>query len=347
MNNIITNRIFLRNYLVFMLVVALVHFILFHFRYNIGLLNAFTDAMLSIALLDFMLLSMWWVVRFARSDALTSFSSIRNSVLAGFFIVLTWLFLSRWLLELMFQTQHEYLEFLKQSQPLRFIAGLFVACLVYLSFFLSLYRRSVIEALERENQLRMLVQKTELQALKNQLNPHFIYNSLNSISSLTLYSPDKAREMVGLLSDFLRTALRQDAMQKVSLQQELDNISLYLQIEKIRFEEKLQWEFHIPRECMSMQLPVMILQPLVENAVKHGVQHSAQTSPLQIIAEMQESKLQVLVQNNFDPDFHRFKGEGVGVENVRNRMKVIYGKKDLVQIHVDGKEFKVNMQFPQ
>ena len=344
--NLVFNKIFLRNYLVFAMVVSLVLFVLIYFRYKIPVLFSVTDAIISVFVLCAMLLSLYFVVKFARTDSLTSLTSISNSIFAGLLIVTAWLFLSRWILDQLFYNYHLYLDFLHTSQALRFIAGLFLAGMVYLSFFLIIYQESVKEAIQRESELRELVRKTELQALKNQLNPHFIYNTLNSISSLTIYSPEKARDMTALLSDFLRIALRQDAMQMSQLKDELNNISLYLQIEKVRFEEKLKWEFRVDEQHMAYKLPVMILQPLVENAVKHGVQQSPEPGPVKVISHMKEGLLELKVENTFDAAFQRFKGEGVGLENVRNRLRVIYGRSDLIVTEARDGKFSVVMKIP-
>ncbi|MBW6537318.1 MAG: histidine kinase [Mariniphaga sp.] len=344
--NIVFNTIFLRNYLVFATVVSLVWFALIHFRYDIPAGFAAADAVVSVFVLCAMLLSLYFVVKFARTESLTSLISIRNSVFAGLLIVGVWLFFTRWTLDQLFYNYHLYSDFLFASQALRFIAGLFLAGMVYLSFFLAVYQESVKEAIERESELRELIRKTELQALKNQLNPHFIYNTLNSISSLTMYSPEKAREMTALLSDFLRIALRQDAMQMAHLKDELSNISLYLQIEKVRFEEKLTWEFRVDEQHMAYKLPVMILQPLVENAVKHGVQQSPEPGPVKVISSMKEGILELKVVNTFDAGFHRFKGEGVGLENVRNRLRIIYGRSDLISTGAKDGIFTVVMRIP-
>ena len=344
--NLVFNKTFLRNYLVFALVVSLVLFVLIHFRYEIPVLFAATDAAVSVFMLCAMLLSLYFVVKFARTDSLTSLTSIRNSVFAGLLIVTAWLFLTRWILDHLFYNYHLYSDFLYVSQALRFVAGMFLAVMVYLSFFLTIYQESVRDAMQRESELRELIQKTELQALKNQLNPHFIYNSLNSISSLTIYSPEKARQMLGLLSGFLRIALRQDAMQMNSLSDEIKNAGLYLQIEKVRFEDKLSWKFDVKEEHMNLAVPVMIFQPLFENAVKHGVQQCPNPGPVKLKTQMKNNILEIHIENTFDLGFQRFKGEGVGLENVRNRLRLIYGRTDLLKAGVRDEIFRATISIP-
>jgi two-component system, LytTR family, sensor kinase len=337
---------FLRNYLIITFIISLLCFFLLTYYYSITYSIAFVDSVFSSFSLALILLGLGYVVKFARNNSLTSFSSIRNSLIASVLLVLFWTSLSGHVLYYLFQSQTLYIDFLHESLVLRFIAGIFFACMVYLSFFLDVYQKTVKKSLEVEKDLRMMVQKTQLQALKNQLNPHFIFNSLNSISSLTLHSPDKAREMVVMLSDFLRIALRQDAMQKTTLSQELDYNSLYLKIEKIRFEDKLTWEFQVPEEHLAYQVPVLILQPLFENAVKHGIQQNAGPGNILFSSRINNHCLDLYVQNTLDSKFQKFKGEGVGIENVRNRLALIYDGAANLWINSKPNFFEVHLCIP-
>lgn len=336
----------MRNYLAFAMVVSLSVFLVFYNYYDLPWLQAAVDATLSVFILCIMLLSFYFVVRFARTDALTSFTSIRNSTIAGVLLVTVWFFLTQFVLEFLFKNDIAYTDFLYQSQRLRIVGGGVITSWVYMTFFLLLYEKMVKEVSQRENELVMLLQKTELQALKNQLNPHFIYNSLNSISSLTLYSPEKAREMTSLLSDFLRIALRQDAMQMSELANELKNLDLYLKIEKVRFEEKLNWHFNVDEAHLNCKVPVMILQPLLENAVKHGIQQSPQPGTIELSTQIIKNSLLITISNPFDPDFQRFRGEGVGMDNIHNRLRLIYGRTNLLKVEVNENIFRVDLQIP-
>ncbi len=342
----IFNKSFLRNYMIFYIVVAFSYFILITIVYEMEFLPAVIDVLISGVLLFGMLLGLWYVVRFARSDSISASSSIRNSILAGGIIVSAWVFLSNFILQNLFKDNLLYLSFLGQSMSVRFLSGLFIAGVVYLSYYLTLYRQSAVEAVMRENELKDLVQKTELQALKNQLNPHFIYNSLNSISALTIYDPAKAREMVGLLAGFLRVSIRQDSLEKIPLAEEINNIELYLNIEKVRFEDKLSWHFNISENHLKFMLPTLILQPLFENAVKHGVRQSAEKKPVIMTSQISSKCLVITVENSYSPEFTKYKGEGVGLENIRNRLRIIYARNDLLEITSSANIFLVKVQFP-
>lgn len=339
-------KLFIRNYLILVIAMSLLHFGLLFGHYGLGFGIAFTDAFISNSLLYLFLLGLWFVVRFAPSDKLTAFSSVLNASVAGIILLAFWLLTSTYLLEWFLGFSDSYLSFLEQSLVIRFFGGVFVAIIVYLSFYLGIYQQSVTDALQRENELKILVQKTELQALKNQLNPHFIYNSLNSIGSLTITHPAKAREMVVMLSDFLRYALKKDAMQLTTLENELEHIRLYLQIEKIRFEEKLLYEFGIVPEHLNQKLPVLILQPLFENAVKHGVQQSSEPITIGMKTTVSDRFFEIQIWNHFDADFNPPKGEGIGIENIRNRLSLIYHNPQLLSLVRKDNLFTAILRLP-
>jgi two-component system, LytTR family, sensor kinase len=344
-NFIFTLR-FLRNYLLFTMVVIIAWFLPVHFGLGIDFIPAATDALFSVIPLNLVLLALWFVVKFARSESLSSSSSIRNSSVAAVMIVLGWLFFTRLVLKTIFSADTDYVDFLILAQPVRFVAGLFIAGLLYLSFYLTLYRQNAEELLKRENELKVRIHETRLQALKNQLNPHFIFNCLNSISSLTVHDPLKAREMLILLSEFLRNALRHDISSLVTLEKEIGNIELYLQIEKVRFEERLNWEFRISDETRNIPVPALILQPVFENAVKHGIQQSTRKEPIRLTCVQRPEYTMITVENSYDPGFSGFRGEGIGLENIRNRLRLIYDKHDLLKVRATNGTFSVEIQIP-
>lgn len=346
-NQILFSSLFLRNYIIFGFFVMAWHFALLYFRFEFSLIRSIADALIFNILLDTFLLAIWFVVRFGKSESITSFNSLVNSILTAILLVLLATFSSHFILSAIFYSDPEFISYLKGSIPLKNTVGFFMAALVFLSFYLSIYQRSVQRAIERENELKVLVEKTQLQALKNQLNPHFIYNSLNSINSLTVYDPDKARQMIDHLSRFLRVALKQDSMALDTLEREIKNIELYLHIEKVRFEERLNWTIQIHDDHKQTKVPSLILQPLVENAVKHGAQQNADSSEIKITSQIVNSMLQIRIENSFDPSFQRFKGEGVGLENIRNRMKLIYGKNELFKIETQQKVFVAILNIPE
>lgn len=305
------------------------------------------DSIFSPLLFFIILLALWYVVRFSGGYSAEAPDKLFGTLLASMVLLAVWAYFSTLVVETLTRFESGYAHFLKDILWVRVLSGFlfaFIVNLLFYNFFLIRYSR---EARGRENELKDLVQRTELQALKNQLNPHFIYNSLNSISSLTLTAPEKAREMVIRLSDFLRYALKQDAMQMTSLKKELENIESYLQIEKVRFGDRLKYCLDIDPESSGQAIPVMLLQPLFENAVKHGVQNS--TEPVEIILELEKTpgEIKLKVSNTFDGQFARFRSEGVGLENIRNRLRLIYGNGNLLSVKADAGLFTASLSLPQ
>lgn len=179
--------------------------------------------------------------------------------------------------------------------------------------------------------------QAQLKMLRYQLNPHFLFNTLNSISTLVLDRQNNvANQMVQGLSAFLRHSLDSDPMQRVTLKQELDALNLYLGIEKIRFAERLAVETRIAPECYSALLPSMLLQPLVENAIKYAIARVVEGGRLEIRAERKDGQLVLVVSDNGPgcPDFDQPNGDGcgVGLKNTRERLRVLYGGAQSVDV---------------
>ena len=190
------------------------------------------------------------------------------------------------------------------------------------------------------------MKETELKMLRSQINPHFLFNSLNSISSLTITDPEKARTMVVKLSDFMRYALSRKDEQPVSLQSELENIRLYLDIEKVRFGEKLTTDETIDADCLEKKIPVMLLQPLYENAVKHGVYES--TGGVRIKTEIKKSDkfLEITIENNYDISPSTRKGTGTGLLNVARRLELYYKRKASIDTTKNDGIYTVKLYLP-
>ena len=171
----------------------------------------------------------------------------------------------------------------------------------------------------------------QLKMLRYQLNPHFLFNTLNANSTLILdRDATTANRMVQSLSAFLRHSLDNDPLQRVTLKQELDSLRLYLDIEKVRFAERLRIEYEIEPECYSALLPGLLLQPLIENAIKHAVAKRVEGGTLEISARRERDMLELRVADD-GPGSPRFdtaltqEGNGVGLVNTHQRLLVLYG----------------------
>jgi two-component system, LytTR family, sensor kinase len=184
--------------------------------------------------------------------------------------------------------------------------------------------RQTMEAARLNEQLH----RARLEALRRQIEPHFLYNSLNAISGLVRDNrADDAVEMIVALSEFLRGAAVESNQAQVSLQQELEYLGQYLQIQKARFPERLQVSLDIPAELLHVQVPILILQPLVENAIKHGISKRVQGGAIQVSARYDDGHLKLSVANDGPPLSSAWEtgSAGIGISNLRTRLEIMYG----------------------
>lgn len=188
-----------------------------------------------------------------------------------------------------------------------------------------------------------LARDAELKALRSQINPHFLFNSLNSISALTMSDPKAARRMTELLAEFFRKSLDAGKKEFVTLKEELELASYYLDIERIRFGKRLAVDVQVDEECLNKSVPPLILQPLVENSVKHGIAHLIDGGTIAIRAACGKRSLTVTIENPCDPDRPKGKGNRLGLENIRNRLQAIYDSKGDVFVEEESCNFRVNV----
>ena len=192
----------------------------------------------------------------------------------------------------------------------------------------------------------LLAREAELKALRAQLDPHFLFNSLNSISSLTGSDPSAARKMCLLLADFLRDTLRLGAAQRITLREELNIVERYLSIEQVRLGARLNVLKEIGQDALGAKVPALILQPLAENAVLHGIAHLLEGGTVTIRAQTQHSMLLVWVTNPCDPDRPRHKRGGFGISLVRQRLQSQFGLAGQLEITEEKGEFIAKVSLP-
>lgn len=242
---------------------------------------------------------------------------------------------------------YRYSTFFNETILWRIIIGMLIYSVFVIYHYTLLYYQSYREKVEHEAKLKTHVVEAELRNLRFQINPHFIFNSLNSISSLTISNPQKAREMTILLSDFLRYALAKSESNFNSIREELKNVNLYLSIEKIRFGDKFNYIQIVPAEVLDFEIPSMILQPIFENAIKHGVYESLEPIQIKLECEKRAEHLSIRIKNNYDPEISQNKGEGVGLKNIKERLKLIYGLEGLLSTKKEKNLFVVEILIPQ
>ncbi len=201
---------------------------------------------------------------------------------------------------------------------------------------------------KRKAEAEQLARDAELYNLRQQLQPHFLFNSLNSINALIGFKPDEARRMIHQLSDFLRGTLKKDDQQQVPLTEELQHLNLYLDIEKVRFGYRLQTEISCDERSGQAILPSMLLQPIVENAIKFGLYDTIGDVVVSIRAEMDGNYLIMMVQNPYDPQTSRpKKGTGFGLRGVQRRLYLLFARNDLMETHANDNIFTTIIKVPQ
>ncbi len=288
--------------------------------------------------------SIWYIVKFDGIKETDWLWTALYHFVGATILNAIWLYLGYIIVKIF---DESLLTHLNKTLPSRILFG-YVFYAVYVVFFYAVnYYQTLKEKIKREAELKSLIREAELSALKSQINPHFLFNSLNSISSLTISNPTKAQEMVINLSTFMRYSLLHDQEDTVSLEKELDNIKLYLGIEKIRFGKKLNTIFEVEDNCFNAQIPNMILQPLYENAIKYGVYEA--TGPVSITTNCQARSNHILItlENEYEADSIKNRGEGIGLRNIRQRLDLIYGNPDLLRIIDNKTSFKVELIIPQ
>ena len=181
--------------------------------------------------------------------------------------------------------------------------------------------------------LEAAVKELELKTIKAHINPHFIFNALNSIRALVDENPERARQAITELSNILRSSMQAEKMETVPLQQELDIVKDYLALEHMRFEERLSIEMDIDEDTLNQPVPPMMLQTLVENAIKHGISRQINGGLIKVISEFNDHHHEIIVQNSGSLNGHGHeKKEGFGIKSTQDRLNLLYQGKAQFQI---------------
>jgi len=328
------------------ILLAGIQFSILIFQYHFPLEIALADSLVFNLLFALIGLPMWFIVRYSSPSSRTQFNIFFNHFTSLVLLIVIWIGVGYSILSLMFNDETAYNDFLTVSIPMRLISGVLLYFLVGMTFYLLIYNFNLQEKLKMEARLNTLLKETELNMLKSQINPHFLFNSLNSISSLTVTNPGKAREMIIKLSDFLRYSVSSGANSLTPLSQELENIKRYLEIEKIRFGDKLIYDLRVDEKCKNQNIPVMLLQPLYENAIKHGVYESTNQVRIETECKVEPGFTEISIVNDFDPDSKPRIGAGVGLNNIRERLRLTYRRNDLLKTWTEENRYFVRLKIP-
>ncbi|HEX2921086.1 MAG TPA: histidine kinase [Bacteroidales bacterium] len=319
--------------------------LLFYFAYGSFVNISIADSVISLLIYSGIALSLWYPFKYFNTGPKRILTIVSNLVITGVITIGLWILVTKLVMSTAFG-ENNYILFWDSTFVYRMASGVFIYGLIMLSYFLAETLSNLTEKNAREARLESIVKETELRLLRSQINPHFLFNSLNSISSLTITDPEKAREMIVKLSELMRYSLSRKDEQPVSLRSELENLMLYLDIEKIRFGERLVTEENIENECLDFKIPVLLLQPLFENAIKHGVYESSE--PIRIITSVRRTyeHIEITVTNNFGDSPSLSKGTGTGLANVARRMELQYGKNATMKTTKENGTFKVSLYMP-
>ncbi|NQU87084.1 MAG: histidine kinase [Mariniphaga sp.] len=331
-------------YAVFWLVISIANVFLQWLGYNIPPDKAVVNVISSVSLFAIIGTAIWFVVRFSKFENNAYGRFITWHLIAASVIVILWLYIGVVITKMFYPLPDDWND---TELPARIFGG-YMLYVIYVVFFYAItYYQNFKDKVSKESELKALVKEAELHALKSQINPHFLFNSLNSISSLTMSDPQKAQEMVINLSSIMRYSLKYGQNEVVTFGTEIENIKLYLHIEKVRFGSKLNPVFNIEDDCLKGKIPNMILQPIFENAIKYGVYEA--TEPVDIITTCRtiDDFLEITIYNTYDPEVLHKKGEGIGLRNIRDRLQIIYNNPGLINVKDLNNTFTVTLMIPQ
>jgi signal transduction histidine kinase len=306
--------------------------------------TSLADSLVSVGLLAAGSYVIWTILRFYRPSG----SKIMQVVAWCVVISAGAWALSVGTLRMVFSSEPGYLEFLTNTLLVRYLFSFVMVTLMGAAGWVIYFIRNRQEEQARLSATEKLAREAELSMLRRQLQPHFLFNSLNSINALIAVDPEKARNMVHQLSDFFRGSLKKDGDQLVTLAAELAQMQLYLDIEKVRFGHRLQTTVECDEMAQAMMLPSLLLQPLIENAIKYGLYDTTGEVQITVKATAADSMLRVEITNPFDPDTASMRsGSGFGLASVRRRLLLLYSRGDLLATDASPGIFKTTLSIPQ
>lgn len=297
-------------------------------------------------LLGLQSLSFWYVVQ-ATPPGSTPVSRMTATWLtAGLASLIVWLIAAyAWAVWLLPEGE-SYGESAAGILPVLIFAGAIGISLAVLGHYLVAAFQRSRDAERRALELQVLAREAELRSLRAQLDPHFLFNSLNSVAALIGNDTAAARQMCFLMAQFFRKSLTLAREQSIPLVEEVSLAQTFLAIEKVRFGDRLQSRFEITDDVRDVAVPPLVLQPLVENAVHHGVAHLIEGGEVTVQARRREGFLELIVANPCDPDRPPSRGTGVGLANVRSRVETLCGHRASVDVDASDNRFRVSILLP-
>ncbi|HNQ68983.1 MAG TPA: histidine kinase [Bacteroidales bacterium] len=344
MKNPFLNRKFSISYAIVWVVFIISQIAVLSLFTNANVLTAIIQSLLSNISFAILGLGIWFVVKYNLGNN-NIVQTITVFLISGIIVIGLWMGFNFIIQNLIFKLSIGSISFV--NHPLyQFVIGVFLYIIMVLIFRLLILFHKYGEKAKSEEVLQKLVTETRLNALKAYINPHFLFNSLNSVNALISSDQEKAREMLINLSDYFRYSLKQKDIQFVSFEEEIHYTLTYFKIEQQRFGEKIIFKDDICEDCKIVQVPVMILQPLFENIIKHAVAESLVTINVIFKANIIDGLLNVELINNYDKDGIPKKGTGIGLSTTSERLAIIYERKDLIEYSKKDELFKLIIKIP-
>jgi two-component system sensor histidine kinase AlgZ len=285
-------------------------------------------------------LSPWYSCRYLPLRSTPVWKLLTNHVLAAVVLGGVILFTARMLARGLSSSTFPGLDLrLRQALPV-------LGDMVVLVYLLSIAIHYVLFAVQSSREAEILARESELKALKAQINPHFLFNSLHSISALTAVDAARARDMCIRLSDFLRSSLRLGERITIPFREELALARNYLDVEQVRFGDRLRVVQDIDEGCGDCEVPPLLVQPLVENAIKHGIATLVDGGEISMRGRRSQERMRFTIENEFDPEAPSTRKNGIGLANVRNRLAARYGNDARLDVEVDGTRYRVVLSLP-
>lgn len=346
MHPILKRRSRLLLYLAVWIVFGLLLTVVFIFGGGAPALWAVEFAVPMAVLLGMQSLSFWYLVQSMPPGETPVVRMALSWLAAGIISLLVWLLAgyawAQWLLP----AGDSYAQDALGILGLLIFAGAIGILLAVLGHYLAGAFERSRNAERRALELQVLAREAELKSLRAQLDPHFLFNSLNSVAALIGNDAAAARQMCFLMAQFFRKSLTLAREQSIPLAEEVSLAQTFLAIEKVRFGERLRSKFDISDDVRDVAVPPLMLQPLVENAVHHGVAHLLEGGEVHVTARRREGLLELVVENPCDPDRPPSRGTGVGLVNVRSRVETLCGHRASVDVDAREQHFRVSILLP-
>jgi sensor histidine kinase YesM len=333
--------------LLFWTVIAAVHILFLERQFDFPLTVILSDGIFYNYTFAIFGLGLWYLVRYSNWDEKDALFIAVNLVAGAILIIAFWLSMNETLLSFLYSDNPEYIEFSENNRFWRISIGFFFYALIVMLYYLVIYYGRLQEQKRLEAELQRNIVETRLNLIRNQINPHFLFNSLNSISALTLNDGEKAREMIRKLSDFLRFSLSRRPEDLITLKEELETVQQYIDLEKVRFGDKMTISFNIEETLLDKKVPNLLLQPLFENIVKYAVQESVGATKIELEIKKEGDNINIELINSLESDAVPKKaGTGFGQKQLAERLGLIYKDKARCSFHKNEQNYIVSLDIP-